>query len=226
MPAQEAARPPAGDRGSGTGDVHVRLSGDCSICQCHHRRRVPAAVEFPQCDQATARQTVGPVESTGGAMNQVLLGAIIAATSGIATKLLDHFLSPESRKREMRAERQLDATEEAYWRMKVIESMVVPATASDLQAGMVANDEWFFRHCMYFPAEFNDAWMTLRNRVFLLYQRERIETKLDGRVAEILDLQQEVGHWAGECLHRLNVSLKKPELRVIPWTKPSTAGGD
>lgn len=155
----------------------------------------------------------------------MITGAIISALSIIADRVAGHFLTRDARKRDIRTERGLDATEEAYWRCKIVQSMASSATAGELDEHMVSQEEWFFRHCMHFPDAFGNKWMTLRNRTLLLNQRDRRVDKSNACIEEMNALEREIEDLASECLKILNDAMGKRELSVTPW-KPPTPNSD
>ncbi len=74
--------------------------------------------------------STGEGTSFWAAVLPVVIGGFLAITASILVQWLQIRFATKIRKKQIQAERETDALEEAYWRLNVIGGLLIPASSS------------------------------------------------------------------------------------------------
>lgn len=92
----------------------------------------------------------------------VLLGAVVAAGGGFAAIWIQAKLTRRIRMDERIAERKVEVNAQAYYKIKIIDSMLVQATTEDVLKQIQKDEQWFFENRLFLPGKFPDKWLSIR----------------------------------------------------------------
>jgi hypothetical protein len=113
-----------------------------------------------------------------------LLGALIGATAaivaGVITQILQARYAARKKLDEIVAEKRVEACNQAYIRMKMVQSILGTRTSITERALIEAlhyfsrdNEEWFLRSRLFLPGDFPDLWLAIRNEIINARNMER-----------------------------------------------------
>jgi hypothetical protein len=106
-------------------------------------------------------------------MLNIILGGILAILGGIIGTWLQSKYARKIRMNQIIAEKRVTANEEAYVRMKIIESILHQGDLKIALAKIAKDQEWLIRSRLYLPGRFPDMWFEIRNTLDSALELER-----------------------------------------------------
>lgn len=82
-----------------------------------------------------------------------------------------------NRKREIKAEKEFNALEEARFRLQAIKELDLFDTEESCKTEILSYNAWFFNNQPFLPSDFNNKWAGLRDSFFRLWQLKRDKGK-------------------------------------------------
>jgi hypothetical protein len=125
----------------------------------------------------------------------VVIGGLLSILGGIAGTWLRARYAHKMKFAEELASRKVRVYEEAYWRIKNVESLHSQAKPGVAHRKLLQYEEWFWKNRLYLPIEFSQAWIELRTALRRLYSRieygELVEGDIDLMAGRVDGLMKE-----------------------------------
>ena len=129
----------------------------------------------------------------------VLLGGALSMAGGAFATWIQTKFARRTRQQELIAEKTIEACEQAYPRIKEIESMLVQCTTEDVRRKMHGYEQWFFDHGLFLPKRFKNKWLGIRHGLESLLLEKKIPETAD----RLTDLFESMGKMADEAVREI-----------------------
>ncbi len=130
----------------------------------------------------------------------VLLGGALSMAGGAFATWIQTKFARRTRQQELIAEKRIEACEQAYPRIKEIESMLDQCTKEDVRRKMHEYEQWFFDHRLFLPERFANKWLGIR---YGLDRSPLLEEKIPETADRLTNLWKSVREMADEAVREI-----------------------
>lgn len=144
-------------------------------------------------------------------MIQVIIGGILAILGGMLSMWFQAKNTRRIRMDEIIAEKKINANNEAFIRIKTIESMLTQSSLKETGSKMQEYEEWFFKSRLFLPGEFFNKWLALK---FGISKANRIVIELPKDAEKLSQLEMNLTKIAREAIDEIYKEMKMPNIKT------------
>lgn len=141
----------------------------------------------------------------------VLLGAISAVAGSFGAIWIQAKLARRTRMDERIAEKKVEANDQAYYKIKIIDSMLVQAETEDVRKQIQKDEQWFFENRLFLPGRFPDKWLSIKAG---LEKAIRLQHNLPNTVNECAQLDADLRNLAEEAIQEIYKEMRLSRLEA------------
>jgi len=156
-------------------------------------------------------------------MIQVIIGGILATLGGMVGIWFQARNARRIRMDEIIAEKKISVNNEAYIRIKTIESMLIQATLEEVKAKFYEYDEWFFNTRIFLPGKFPDKWLSIKSN---LIKALGLQRGLPETANELSELEGHLQRFAKEAIDEIYKEMRLESIKIekVPIKKKINLG--
>jgi hypothetical protein len=144
-------------------------------------------------------------------MIKVIIGGLLATFGGMIGIWLQAKYARRVKMDEIIAEKKIAANNEAYIRIKTIESMLIQATLEQVKAKIYEYDDWFFNTRLFLPGKFPDKWLTIKSNIIIAIGLER---QLPKTADELSRLENNLLRFVKEAIDEIYKEMKLKNMKI------------
>lgn len=152
-------------------------------------------------------------------MIQVIIGGILATFGGMIGIWFQAKNARKIRMDEIIAEKKIQANNEAYIRIKMIEAMLIQADLDDVKSKFYEYDEWFFNTRLFLPGKFPDKWLSIKNN---LIKAIGLKRSLPDSATELTKLEDYLDKLKDEAIDEIYKEMELPDMQIEEAEKKKT----
>lgn len=171
---------------SAVGDSVRIMVNDATSCGAHQRCEMACvAPETIIVIHQTTAENANSKEPWGNLL-PVVIGGLLAIAGGVAGAVVRAHYAQHTRLQEEIAARKIVTCQEAYAKIKQLESLHGQAHDGHAFKSLMGYEGWFWEHRLYLPGEFAQLWIELKATLRTLLRRQNYGEKEDNEI-EVLE---------------------------------------
>ncbi|MDD5565898.1 MAG: hypothetical protein PHG31_03265 [Candidatus Omnitrophica bacterium] len=152
-------------------------------------------------------------------MIQVIIGGILATFGGMTGIWFQAKNARRIRMDEIIAEKKIQANNEAYIRIKMIEGMLIQAGLEEVKEKIYEYDEWFLNTRLFLPGKFPDKWLSIKSN---LINAIGLKKGSPDSAAELKRLDNFLVQLKDEAIEEIYKEMKLSNMQIEDSNKPES----